>query len=117
MNKRSFLRLLVLSVFAALLGLGSPAHADNPLFNDAETALHQALNPGGDAPSVGDRTKLVKSALDSLQQVPMGGYHGKLKNAITFCKSALDVLGKGDPDNKASGYIRQAYDEVRDLTN
>jgi hypothetical protein len=116
MINRSILNPFLLAVLGAFLGLGSLAHADNPLLNDAADDLHQALNPGGDVPSVADRTKLVQAALQSLQKVPLGGYHGHLKDAITFVQSALDALGKSDPDNKASEYIHEAWDEVREIS-
>jgi len=116
MINRSILSLFLLAVLGAFLGLGSLAHADNPLLNDAADDLHQALNPGGDVPSVADRTQLVQAALQALRKVPIGGYHGHLKNAITSIQAALDVLGKGDPDNKAGEYIREALDQVRDIS-
>ena len=116
MNNRSAVIPFLLAVLGVFLWLGSLAHADNPLLSDAADDLHQALNPGGDAPSVADRTKLVQAALQSLQKVPRGGYHGHLKNAITLVQSALDVLDKGDPDNKASEYIHEAWDEVREIS-
>jgi hypothetical protein len=119
MKNRSMVGLLSLAVLAAFLGLGSLVHAavDNPSLNDARTDLHDALNPGGPPLSLADKTKLVKAALDSLKQVPEGGYRGHLKSARSLCETALDVLGKGDPDDKAKDYIRQALEEVRDLTD
>jgi hypothetical protein len=38
------------------------------------------------------------------------------KQAIDNIKAALFELGKGDPDQKAADYIRNALDEVRDVT-
>jgi hypothetical protein len=116
MKTHSVLNLVWFAILGAILGFSSPAHAaGDPLINQARDQLHQALNPGGNAPSDADKTALLKSALTFLQKSP-AIYRGQRKRAIEDVTAALFELGRGDPDHKTNDYIRKALDEVRDIT-
>ena len=110
------LNLVWLAIFGAILSLSSPAYAEgDPLINQARDQLHEALNPGGEPPSKADQTALLKSALKELQ-TSAAIYRGQRAKAIEDIKLALLEMAKGDPDNKVSEYIRDALDNVRDIT-
>jgi hypothetical protein len=112
--------LLWILVLVLLLGFSSAVLADDsaPMLNDARADLEKAWNPGGDPPSVADRTKLLKDALALLKQAPRGPglYSRHLQAAKRFINSALYELDKGDVDKKATDLIHSAVEEVRDIT-
>lgn len=117
MKACSILNVFWLALIGLFLGLSSPAQAEgDPLLNKARDLLHKAWNPDGDAPNDADRTAMLKSALTLLKKAPPGAYHGHKLKAIEFINSALFELQKGDPDHKVTDYIRNALDQVRDIT-
>ena len=110
-----------LSKTAALAFLASVAleisslHADEHSTLEAiHDKLHQAMNPGGDAPSNADRTSLLKAALEELKDLSPW-YHGHRNAAISDIKMALDALKAGDENNEVYNDIRNADNEVRDM--
>jgi len=113
MKCRHLLAILGLAVLSAFMGM--PAHADDPMVNEAQSDLEKAWNPAGDPPSNDDRTALLKSALGLLQKVP-AIYHGHRVKAMGFIQDALLELQKGDSDQKATDLIHSAVDEVRDMS-
>jgi hypothetical protein len=102
-----------------VFSFSSPVLADDPVldtFTQAHNYLLKALGAGPDSvPSIAERIDLVKQAQAVLKNAPPAHYGHHRKSALGFIKSALFELGKGDPDNRATDYIRSADSEVRDV--
>ncbi len=114
--KTSFISRVIL---AAIVGMGLflaiPLFAqdDTDMLDKALDLVHQAWNPSGDAPSIGDRTDLLNQAMKLAQDAPQHHVRRHRVQAIWDIKAALTELDKGDPDNKAAGFIRDADSELR----
>jgi hypothetical protein len=109
-------KVLCLSLFGLLLYVASPARADDDtaMIRDVHNQLKQASAATTDA----DREGFLKSALDTLHNLPAPDSKKEnqaRKHAASYIKSALFELGKGDPDHKVDDYIRDADEQVRDL--
>lgn len=104
------------TLLATILNLSLPARADvDPAMLQVRDELHDALNPGGDPVSNDAKIKLLTSALELLKKSP-AAYRGLRIKAMISVQAALDELGRSDPDQKADGYIRDALDTVRNIT-
>jgi hypothetical protein len=109
-------RTLLVLIGVASLIFSFSALADDPtpdMLNQALDLVHQAWNPGGDAPSNAQRTDLLTRALKLAQQAPDRHLKMHRAQAIQDIDLALAEIQKGDPDQKATGYIRDADSELR----
>jgi hypothetical protein len=120
MGNIRILSLLSLAMIGISLGLSSQAFGDDDpvlaTMNQAHDLLHKAWGAGADTPrSTQDRIDLLKQAKDILKHAPPTPYYRHRKEAIRFINAALFELDKGDPDKKATDYIRSADSQVRDI--
>ena len=83
------------------------------MLEQARDLVHQALSPGGDQPSDAQRTDLLTQAKTLAQKSPDTRTRGHRVRAIHDIVAALFELQRGDPDNKAKDYIRDADSELR----
>jgi hypothetical protein len=100
------------------LEISLPLHADEHSMIEAiHDKLHQAMNPGGDAPSDAERTSLLQAALEELKDLPFGhwGHWGHRNAAISDVKMALDALKSGNENREVYNDIRDADAEVRTM--
>jgi hypothetical protein len=115
--KASFVRnAFLIATTGAFLGLSEPLFADNSsdaMMHQAEDMVHQALNPGGDAPSDAQRTELLTKALELLKDTPDKNYRKHRMKAIRDIKAALDDMKLGQPSNQVTNDIRDADLEIR----
>jgi hypothetical protein len=104
------------AILGAILGwpVAAVAGDDGDLLKQAEDLVHQAWNPGGDAPSNDDRTQLINKAIELAQKEPDHRLHGTRVEAIRLLKAALEQIKNGDPDNRVSGELQDADRELRD---
>ena len=116
MSSKSIVDFLPISVLVAVIFGGIlPVHADEHSMLEAiHDKLHQAMNPGGDAPSDAERTALLQAALKELKDLPFG-YRGHRNAAISDVKMALDALKSGNENNEVYNDIRDADAEVRTM--
>jgi hypothetical protein len=116
--KTSFLvRSLVVGVVCSALNLAGPVRGDDTvsdMLNQSFDLVHQAWNPGGDAPSVADRIDLLTKALKLAQEAPSNHLRGHRVQAIQDIQAALAILKNGDPDGKAVEPIHDAADQLQD---
>jgi hypothetical protein len=105
-----------IAIIGAFLCSSAPAFGDE-LLNQALDLVHQALNPGGDRPSNDDRTTWLTKALDLAQKSPVRNAAGHRVKAMHDIQAALDAIKQNSPDNEVSGYIRDAYSELRTATS
>ncbi len=116
MNANNCFHVSLLALLSFVLAFATPVFGyGDPLIAQAGDLLHEALNPGGDPPSIQDKTKMVQQALELLRQ-SAAVYRGQRAKAIQYAREALEELKNGDPDNKADEAIRQAYSFTRDIT-
>ena len=115
MKNSLILRTLFVAIVSGALSFFAPLMGDDStdLLNKALDLVHQAWNPAGDAPSNDQRSNLLTQALKLAQDSPDHHVRRHRVQAILDIKAALDVLKDGDPDNKATGYIRDADSELR----
>jgi hypothetical protein len=104
------------ATLGAILGWPTSALAgdDGDLLKQAEDLVHQAWNPGGDAPSNDDRTQLINKAIELTQKEPDHHLHGTRVEAIRILKAALEEIKNGDPNNRVTGELQDADRELRD---
>ena len=101
-------------LLSSVLTLATPVFGqDADLLNKALDLVRQARNPGGDPPSISERTTLLTQAMQLAQESPEHHVKGNRVKAIQDIKAALAEIKMGDPDNKAHEYIRDADSELR----
>ncbi|MCE0522778.1 MAG: hypothetical protein LV480_07695 [Methylacidiphilales bacterium] len=99
---------------SAFLTFSTPAFGESDdMLKQAEDLVHQAWNPAGDPPSYAQRTDLLTQAMKLLQNVPQHYLKGLRVQAINDIKAALYEIKQGDPNNKATSYIRDADSRIR----
>jgi hypothetical protein len=114
--KKSFaVYLTLIALFGGVLTYTSPAHAvSHFMILEAQNLIHKAWNPGNLAPSNAERIKLLKQAMEVLQDDPGTGYQGHKHKAERYITAALEQIKLGDPYNKVNDYLQDAVDQCRD---
>jgi hypothetical protein len=103
-------------LLAAVLAWSMPVRADDDAdaLKQAEDLVHQAWNPGGDAPPRDQQEDLLQKAIDLAVHAPQHRVHGHRVHAIELMRGALDLLKNGDADNKVPDLLRNADSELRE---
>jgi hypothetical protein len=105
---------LWVAIMSGLLTLSAPVYGEGAdMLNQARDLVHQAWNPGGDAPSDAQRTDLLTQALELAKDSPQRHVARHRLTAILDIKAALLEIKRGDPDHKVTDYLRDADLELR----